>query len=344
MRRSLSVAEFELLIETATTTGRVRGLSGADRGVLYVLAAYTGYRRNELGSLTTRSFNFAATPPQVTVEAGYSKRKQLDVIPLRSDVAEQLQKWLQEKSDLKANERLFKVTDRRTAEILRCDLEAARKQWIKDAANDVERERREASSFLAHVNEHKQVVDFHSLRMTFITNLSRGNVSPKLAQTLARHSDINLTMNTYTTLGMADQSNAIDSLPPVPNLGRSMPNLPGRNPNQELVPLLVPAADLHSHAASSHDNPARSMNPQPSGEGHAKNLSEKERPGVCCHVPGRSVSRSTEGGSRTHTPFRTLDFESSASAIPPLRRVDRSGGDSRRCAYRRRALEHDNTV
>lgn len=28
---------------------------------------------------------------------------------------------------------------------------------------------------------------------------------------------------------------------------------------------------------------------------------------------------STEGGTRTHTPLRTLDFESSASAIPPLR-------------------------
>jgi hypothetical protein len=31
--------------------------------------------------------------------------------------------------------------------------------------------------------------------------------------------------------------------------------------------------------------------------------------------------RTTEGGSRTHTPLRTLDFESSASAIPPLRPI-----------------------
>lgn len=34
------------------------------------------------------------------------------------------------------------------------------------------------------------------------------------------------------------------------------------------------------------------------------------------------VIESTKGGSRTHTSLRTQDFESSASAIPPLWRVD----------------------
>ncbi len=42
--------------------------------------------------------------------------------------------------------------------------------------------------------------DFHSLRKTFITNLSRSGVSPKTAQTSVRHSDIKLTTNTYTML------------------------------------------------------------------------------------------------------------------------------------------------
>ena len=35
-----------------------------------------------------------------------------------------------------------------------------------------------------------KLIHFHSLRHTFITNLSRANVSPKVAQQLARHSDI----------------------------------------------------------------------------------------------------------------------------------------------------------
>lgn len=46
----------------------------------------------------------------------------------------------------------------------------------------------------------------------------RTGVHPKTAQTLARHSDINLTMNTYTHLGLADMVSAIASLPTPPKV------------------------------------------------------------------------------------------------------------------------------
>ncbi len=39
--------------------------------------------------------------------------------------------------------------------------------------------------------------------------LCRTNVSPKTAQTLARHSDIRLTMNTYSHVGQQEQAAAI---------------------------------------------------------------------------------------------------------------------------------------
>ena len=47
-----------------------------------------------------------------------------------------------------------------------------------------------------------RVVDFHGQRTTFITGLARAGVAPAMAQRLARHSDINLTMGVYTRLGM----------------------------------------------------------------------------------------------------------------------------------------------
>ncbi len=40
--------------------------------------------------------------------------------------------------------------------------------------------------------------------------------SPQAAQRLARHSDINLTMNTYTQLGVDSQAGAVESLPALP--------------------------------------------------------------------------------------------------------------------------------
>ena len=72
------------------------------------------------------------------------------------------------------------------------------------------------TELLKYVNDAGHVVDFHALRKTFITNLTKAGVSPKTAQLLARHCDINLTMNTYTMLGVVDQAAAVETLPAVP--------------------------------------------------------------------------------------------------------------------------------
>jgi hypothetical protein len=57
------------------------------------------------------------------------------------------------------------------------------------------------------------VLDFHGQRTTFITGLARAGVAPATAQRLARHSDINLTLGTYTRLGIDDLATAVGSLP-----------------------------------------------------------------------------------------------------------------------------------
>jgi len=57
------------------------------------------------------------------------------------------------------------------------------------------------------------VVDFHSLRHTFVTRLARSGVSPKVAQTLARHSTITLTMDRCAHVGLSDSMVALNSLP-----------------------------------------------------------------------------------------------------------------------------------
>ena len=56
-------------------------------------------------------------------------------------------------------------------------------------------------------------MDIHNLPHTFATLLACNGVSPGVAQKLMRHSDIRLTMNTYTHLGLADIVGAIASLP-----------------------------------------------------------------------------------------------------------------------------------
>ena len=69
------------------------------------------------------------------------------------------------------------------------------------------------SDFLRVTDSSRRVVDFHALRHTFITCLARGGVHPKVAQTLARHSTITLTMDRYSHMGLLDQAAALEALP-----------------------------------------------------------------------------------------------------------------------------------
>ncbi len=209
-RRALTTDELARLIQAAEQSQKTfRGRDGTTRAMLYRLAAMTGLRANELASLTPASFDLVANVPIVTVEAGYSKRRREDVLPLHSDLVTRLRQWLSERerpsdgesvilslnrsADAK-RERLFPGTwSERAAEMLRIDLAAAGIAYETDAG----------------------IADFHSLRHTFISNLVAGGVHPKLAQQLARHSTITLTMDRYSHVGLLDMSSALESLPAI---------------------------------------------------------------------------------------------------------------------------------
>ena len=56
-------------------------------------------------------------------------------------------------------------------------------------------------------------VDFHALRHTFITRLIQAGAAPAVAQRLARHSTITLTMDYYTHVLVTDERAALERLP-----------------------------------------------------------------------------------------------------------------------------------
>jgi hypothetical protein len=74
---------------------------------------------------------------------------------------------------------------------------------------------------LPYVDAHGRVFDFHALRHQFMRNLAAAGVHSKVAQTLARHSTITLTMDRYTHLGLVDQTAALDLLPDLPGMAPS---------------------------------------------------------------------------------------------------------------------------
>jgi hypothetical protein len=71
-RRPFSSEELTLLIQAAERGPVFQCIPGPDRAVLYIVGAYTGYRRGEIGSVTIRSFDFDSDPLTLSVEAGHS--------------------------------------------------------------------------------------------------------------------------------------------------------------------------------------------------------------------------------------------------------------------------------
>jgi integrase/recombinase XerD len=213
-RRELTDDELVYLFNWTRQARRVRRMSGLDREMLYLAAVYTGLRASELASLTPESFALDDATPTATVEAGYSKHRREDVIPLHAELVRRLRPWLADKAP---GQRVWPgqwAKGKEAGVILKIDMQAARAAWIADA-KDVqdERVRRERSTFLAYSDADGCVADFHALRHTFISRLVHAGVKPKEAQTLARHSTITLTMDRYAHTGLHDIARAVESLP-----------------------------------------------------------------------------------------------------------------------------------
>jgi len=187
-RRALSDDEARRLLAVAERGTPVLGMPGSLRALTYRLALATGLRRNEIKSLTWESFDLDSQQPTVTVEAAYSKHRRRDTLPLRPDVAAALRQW---RAGHPGEGTLFPLPDK-AAKMLRGDLDAAGIPY-RDSAG--------------------RVADFHCLRTTFVTNLVRGGVHMRVAQKLARHSTVTLTMDTYTRPEVLDDRAALDVLP-----------------------------------------------------------------------------------------------------------------------------------
>lgn len=192
-RRALTEEEAEKLMTATVGSTRVfRRLRGQDRAMLYLLSQRTGLRRRELTLLTPAAFDFSATPVVLTVPAAHSKRRRLERLPIPEDVAAAFQAYLAEK---RADQPVWPGGWwRKSAEMIRRDL--------TDAGIEAE-------------DQQGRVIDFHGQRTTFITNLSLAGVPPALAQKLARHSDVRLTLGTYTQLDLRELGAAVDRLTPL---------------------------------------------------------------------------------------------------------------------------------
>jgi len=70
-----------------------------------------------------------------------------------------------------------------------------------------------AAAGIAEKDERGRRADFHALRHTVATNLNRAGVPPAVAMAVMRHSELRLTMKTYTDAGALPTLDAVNALP-----------------------------------------------------------------------------------------------------------------------------------
>ncbi len=163
-RRALSVEEI----------GRLLQVAPIHRAVVYQAILYTGLRRSELSGLKWGDFDFTVEPVRLRVPSSLSKNRKESTHFLRPELAETLRSF--RPSTAKPGDFAFRGLVPRVPTFKR-DLEAAG---------------------IPFEDERGRRVDIHALRTTFGTMLSASGVSPRVAMELMRHSDLKLTMKTYT--------------------------------------------------------------------------------------------------------------------------------------------------
>ena len=180
----------ETYADIRDTVREQAAIDGLERKLLYATLIYTGLRKSELASITVGQVFLDHEIPHIVLKAKDEKARRGATLPLHPELVPHLRKWLQCRQ-IALRDKLFNVP-KALDKILNRDL---------------------AFAGIAKRDSLDRVVDVHALRHTHATLLAKGGVSPKVAQSAMRHSDIRLTMNVYSHLELNDIAEGVSKLP-----------------------------------------------------------------------------------------------------------------------------------
>jgi len=188
-RRAMTAEEIERLFQAVAASESRTKMDTRERLLIYRLLLGTGLRSMELSLLTPNQIDFERC--RLRVEAAKTKNKKADVLPIRLDLVQSLQKWVKELG-VQSHERIFHYA-----------ADALRYSFYKDLkAAGIER-----------VGTDGRSLDVHSLRKTFGTMLALAGVPLTTVQRLMRHSTPLLTAKLYIDVDPTNMMQALDQLP-----------------------------------------------------------------------------------------------------------------------------------
>jgi integrase len=160
-----------------------------ERGIVYLVAGFTGLRRGELVKIEWRDVHIDGTQPYISVRSSIAKNAKSVAQPLPPTIAAALRRC--RRVDVGPHDLVF-----------------------KRLMSDMNRFRADlAAAGIPYVDEKGEYADFHSLRKTFATELAKLRLPLRVTMELMRHSDPNLTTKIYTDAGMLPIWDAVGALP-----------------------------------------------------------------------------------------------------------------------------------
>ncbi len=172
-RRALTANEVARLIKAAENGKTWRGISGAERALIYRLGVEDGLRYNEIKTLKVSDFDFVNCT--VEIRDANEKARRGAVLPLRKSTAGEIKNFLRNKTP-----QAEAFTLKKGYLMIKTDLEVAGIPYEVDG----------------------KFADFHSLRHSTASLLIDAGANPKVIQAIMRHRDLNLTMSRYAQGGL----------------------------------------------------------------------------------------------------------------------------------------------
>jgi len=215
---------------------------GRERALVYKTMVLTGLRKGELASLTVGQVCLDGPMPYLELDAAHEKNREGSQIPLRRDLAIELEQWVTFKRNAHRDDATIAISCQQSQERIQADepLFYVPTGLVRILDRDLK-----AAGIPKH-DEQGRSVDVHALRHSFGTLLSSNGVAPRTAQAAMRHSTIDLTMNVYTDPKLLDVQGALESLPSL-SIAEAHPEVQKATGTEDarsaLAPTLAPKPD-----------------------------------------------------------------------------------------------------
>ncbi|MFY7875575.1 MAG: tyrosine-type recombinase/integrase, partial [Pirellula sp.] len=171
---------------------------GLERKLMYTIFTYSGMRLNELRSIRLCDIEDKEHQLLIVLRSKHAKNRKSFTFTLPSFICDEIREWIKMRR-LEAT-----PSNGKTKGVA---LFTVPKQLVRILDRDL------IAAGIAKKDERGRTVNVHAFRHTYCTWLQASGISPRRVQGLMRHSNPELTANTYTHSDQLDLGGSVEKLP-----------------------------------------------------------------------------------------------------------------------------------